>query len=105
MTVTDKQSKNHDSNGNPLGGEVLLVGNVELRVQVSGQLGVVLFTDIGNVFAKPADVTLAEVRESLGLGLRYGTPVGPLRLDIARLLDGREGEDRYQLFFSVGHTF
>lgn len=94
-----------DSQGNPLGGEVLLVGNIELRVPVRASLGAVLFADIGNVFAKPDTVAMAQVRESLGFGLRYETPVGPLRVDLARLMDRREGEDRYQVFFSVGHTF
>ena len=83
---------------------MLLIGNVELRVPVRGSLGAVLFADVGNVFAKPSTVTLSEVREMLGVGVRYETPVGPLRLDVARLMDRRPNEDRYQLFFSVGHT-
>ncbi len=94
-----------DSNGNSLGGEVLLIGNAELRMPIRPPLGVVLFLDVGNVFAKPSTIAWNEVREMAGIGLRYGTPVGPIRLDVARLLDRREGESLYQLFFSVGHTF
>ena len=94
-----------DSDGNPLGGEVLLMGNLELRFPIRGALGAVVFADIGNVFATPSAVTWNEVRKMGGLGIRYATPVGPIRLDVARLLDHRDGEDQYQLFFSVGHTF
>ncbi len=94
-----------DDNGNPLGGRVLLIANAELRARLWGSLGGVLFADIGNVFALPQSVRWNEVRETLGAGLRYATPVGPIRFDVARLMDRRQGEDEYQLFFSVGHTF
>ncbi len=94
-----------DDNGNPLGGRVLLISNIELRARLWGELGGVVFADIGNVFALPRTVTWREVRETVGLGIRYATPVGPIRFDFARLMDRREGEDRYQIFFSIGHTF
>jgi len=94
-----------DDNGNPLGGRVLLITNIELRARLWGQLGGVVFADIGNVFALTRTVTWREVRETLGVGIRYSTPVGPIRFDFARLMDRREGEDRYQIFFSIGHTF
>lgn len=94
-----------DSNGNPLGGEVILIANAELRVPLRGQFGAVLFADIGNVFAKPGDIAWAQVREMAGAGARFDTPVGPIRLDLAWLLDRRPGEGATQLFFSVGHTF
>jgi outer membrane translocation and assembly module TamA len=94
-----------DDNGNPLGGRVLLISNIELRAQLWGALGGVVFADIGNVFALARTVSWSEVRETLGVGIRYSTPVGPIRFDFARLMDQREGEDRYQVFFSVGHTF
>jgi len=94
-----------DDGGNPLGGRVLLIGNIELRARLWGDLGGVVFADIGNVFAVPRTVTWSQVRETLGVGIRYSTPVGPIRLDFARLMDRREGEDRYQIFFSIGHTF
>jgi outer membrane protein assembly complex protein YaeT len=94
-----------DDNGNPLGGRVLLIANVELRARIWGELGGVVFADIGNVFALPRTVRWKEVRETVGAGIRYATPVGPIRFDIARLLDRRDGEDTYQLFFSIGHTF
>lgn len=94
-----------DSNGNPLGGEAVLIGNAEIRLPLRGALGAVLFADVGNVFAKPRDVSWSEMREMAGIGARYATPVGPIRLDFTWLLDRRPGESATRLYFSVGHTF
>ena len=94
-----------DDAGNALGGELLLLANLELRLPVRDALGAVLFLDVGNVFAKPRDLSLAGLRRAAGIGLRYATAVGPIRVDVARLLDRRPGESRYHLFFSLGHTF
>lgn len=94
-----------DDLGTPLGGEALVIANLEIRVSIWGNLGAAIFFDWGNVFAKPTDVTLSNMREIFGIGARYETPIGPVRADLARLLDRRTGEDRYQLFVSVGHTF
>ncbi len=94
-----------DDSGNPLGGRVLLISNIELRAQLWGELGGVAFADFGNVFAQAGTITWREVRETVGIGIRYSTPVGPIRFDFARLMDRRVGEDRYQVFFSIGHTF
>lgn len=94
-----------DQNGNPLGGDVLLIGNIEYRFPVRGDLGAVLFADIGNVFADLESVTLGEVRETLGIGVRYATPIGPLRLDWGHLLDARTGEDSSRLHFAIGQAF
>lgn len=94
-----------DVNGNPLGGRVLLIGNLEYRFPLRGDLGVVLFTDVGNVFATPADVVLAGVRETVGIGARYATPIGPLRLDWGYLLDARPGESTSRFHFAIGQAF
>jgi outer membrane translocation and assembly module TamA len=94
-----------DVNGNPLGGNVLLIGNLELRLPVRGDLGLVLFTDVGNVFADPDTVRMNDVRETVGAGLRYATPIGPLRLDWGYLLDARTGEDTSRFHFAIGQAF
>lgn len=94
-----------DQNGNALGGDVLLIGNLEYRFPLLRNLGAVMFVDIGNVFADSGSVALDEVRETLGFGVRYLTPIGPLRLDWGRLLDARTGEDRARLHFAIGQAF
>ena len=73
--------------GSGIGGNALLIANVEWRVPLSGGLGLVLFADWGNVWAGPSYVKVAEGRWGAGLGLHYLTPVGPFRLEYGFLLD------------------
>ena len=95
--------------GFPKGGDAEIVLNAELRAPVHGPVGVVLFADGGNVFARAADLSLAELRGSLGFGVRYRSPIGPIRVDIGFKLDrrtiGGKLEPRYALHFSIGQAF
>ena len=94
-----------DEDGNPLGGDVLLIGNLEYRFPIRGNLGAVVFADVGNVFADLDAVALNEVRETVGLGVRFETPIGPLRVDWGHLLDARSGEDSSRFHFAIGQAF
>ena len=76
-----------DSNGFPKGGNAVVVLNAELRVPVWGDLGAATFVDVGNVFARASDLDLTELRPTAGFGLRYRSPIGPLRMDIGFKLD------------------
>ena len=80
--------------GFPLGGNALLFNNVEVRFPLFGaNLGGVLFHDMGNVFSTISDITFRAKQKDLndfnyithaaGMGLRYKTPVGPVRVDLA----------------------
>src|SRR5690606_23466022 len=75
-----------DDNGLSRGGNGLLVFNLELRRRVGRlfgrDMGVVAFTDAGNVFNRASDIRLADIRPTAGFGLRYNSPLGPLRLDL-----------------------
>jgi outer membrane protein insertion porin family len=75
--------------GFPSGGNGLLVVNVELRTAYWKGLGLVGFVDAGNVFEKASDVTLNDLRSAAGFGLRYRSPLGPLRVDLGFKLDRR----------------
>jgi outer membrane protein insertion porin family len=86
------------------GGEAALILNQELRYQHSSGIGSALFYDAGNVFAQIKDFDL-RLRHSIGAGLRYDSPVGLLRLDIAFPLSRKAGDDSYQWFFSFGQAF
>ncbi len=90
--------------GEPRGGEAVVLVNQELRWRHPSGLGAVAFYDGGNVFDKVGDLSFAW-RHALGLGLRYASPVGLLRLDLGFPLARREGEKSYQLFFSLGQAF
>jgi outer membrane protein insertion porin family len=88
-----------------LGGEALLVLNNELRMPLIGSLDGVLFTDIGNVFPRVRDVSLGDLRQSAGFGLRLRTAWLLLRGDYGVVLDPRPGEERGQFYISVGQAF
>jgi outer membrane translocation and assembly module TamA len=51
------------------------------------------------------DLRAAAFKTGVGAGLRLNTPVGPLRLDLGYALNPSPGADRWELYFSVGHTF
>ena len=84
---------------------MLLIGNLEYRLPIRGDLGAVIFTDIGNVFDGLEHVSLSGIRETLGFGVRYDSPIGPLRLDWGYLLDARTGEDSSRFHFAIGQAF
>jgi outer membrane protein assembly factor BamA len=87
------------------GGNALLLGSLELRIPILGALWTAPFADVGNLYPLVGDVDLADLRYSAGLGLRYQSPFGPLRIDWAYKLDRREGESRFRFHFAVGHAF
>lgn len=81
------------------------MGNLELRTSVGGGFGLVTFLDVGNVWIKVKDVNPGDLKYTTGLGLRYNTPVGPLRVDYGFKLNREPGESLGEIHFSVGHAF
>jgi translocation and assembly module TamA len=74
-----------DSDGNVIGGRYLMVGSTEFEQGVWNKLGVATFFDMGNAFN-----TFSEpMKKAMGAGLRFHTPVGVARLDIARTIETR----------------
>ncbi|HSR71931.1 MAG TPA: BamA/TamA family outer membrane protein, partial [Kiloniellales bacterium] len=95
-----------DENNEPLGGRSLVELGVELRIRVTEEIGIVPFLDGGTVFDSPYPDFEEDLRWATGLGLRYFTAIGPLRLDVAVPLDKREGiDDDYQFYISLGQAF
>jgi outer membrane protein assembly complex protein YaeT len=90
--------------GDPTGGEATVVINEELRYRHTSGIGAAVFYDVGNVFETVSAMSF-DLRHTLGLGLRYDSPIGLLRLDIGFPLARQEGEKAYQLFFSLGQAF
>jgi len=78
-----------DADGFPKGGHGLVVLNGELRIPVRGSLGAVTFVDAGNVFLHVNDIKLTQLRAAAGFGLRYRSPIGPIRVDLGFNLDRR----------------
>jgi outer membrane translocation and assembly module TamA len=67
-------------------------------------LGAAVFYDVDNVFACVDDISL-DLRHSVGMGLRYDSPMGLLRLDVGCPLNPRPQDRRYQWFFAFGQAF
>lgn len=95
------------ASGFPRGGNGLVLLNAELRVPVWRDLGAAFFVDAGNVFERASQIDVAELRTTAGFGIRYRSPVGPLRFDIGFKLDRRAfgDTDRQAFHFSFGHAF
>ena len=99
--------------GLSIGGNGLIVLNAEVRSVVGKllghSLGVAGFVDSGNVFAKAADLDLGNLRTTLGFGVRYDSPLGPLRLDFGfkteRRLIGGSREHGWEYHLSLGEAF
>ena len=99
-----------DAKGFPKGGNGLIVLNAELRIPVRGVLGAVVFVDGGNVFGAVEDMEFGQLRAAVGFGLRYRSPVGPIRVDLGIKLDRRmllteKRETPTALHISLGQAF
>jgi outer membrane protein insertion porin family len=89
----------------PEGGNALLLGSSELRVDAGRRLSLAAFADVGNVYPLIGELSLSNLRYAAGLGLRYRTALGPLRIDWGFKLDRRPGESASHLHVTVGHAF
>jgi outer membrane protein assembly complex protein YaeT len=101
------------SQGLPIGGNSLLAFSEELRAMLHGNLGGVLFLDGGNVWANGWTIKLNDLRYAIGPGLRYQTPIGPIRLDLGYqlnpipglLVNGTPQTRRWRIHFSIGQAY
>jgi len=89
----------------PLGGGVLALASLEWRFPFAGALGGTLFVDGGNVWREIGDFDAGDARWGAGAGLRYASPIGPLRLEVGWKLDREPFEDPYVWFISLGNAF
>ncbi len=100
------QSVGPIDDGNPLGGKALALASAELRWRLRGNLGLVAFSDGGTVYEASFPESLDDFRWGAGVGVRYFTPVGPLRFDLAFPLNRRASvDDSYQFYVSLGQAF
>ncbi|MBN2244880.1 MAG: BamA/TamA family outer membrane protein [Candidatus Aminicenantes bacterium] len=99
--------KDADS-GKPIGGKALLLFNFDITFPLLSSLenlrGAVFF-DHGNVFGKRSQVSWSGLHNALGFGLRYKTPLGPIRLELGWNLDPELGEKNPLVFITLGNVF
>lgn len=93
-----------DGSGVITGGRYLLEGSLELRAKVTEDIGVVGFVDGGYVAADTFP-GLSDLRLGAGVGVRYYTGLGPLRLDLAIPLNKRAGDPDYAIYAGIGQAF
>ena len=89
----------------PIGGNGQLLFNFDYRFPIAGPIGGNVFLDIGNVWSDWRDIDLSQLKNGLGLGVRYLSPIGAIRLEAGWKLDRLPGEDPYAIFFSVGNAY
>lgn len=93
-----------DPEGNPIGGRSYMELSTELRVQVTETVGIVPFIDAGAV-SEDEFLGSARFKVGAGVGLRYLTPFGPLRIDAAVPLNPGPGDPDFGIYAGVGQAF
>ena len=96
-----------DSAGNPSGGRSLTEFSLEARVKtglVGGAISVVPFIDAGTV-GTSSSPTLSGLQVGAGIGIRYQTNFGPIRVDVGTPLNRRAGDSRIGVYVALGQAF
>ncbi|HYH21169.1 MAG TPA: autotransporter assembly complex family protein [Azospirillum sp.] len=94
-----------DRAGDPIGGRSLFETGVELRIKVTETIGVVPFIDAGAVYDRAFPDFSRPLRVGAGIGLRYYTDFGPLRVDVGFPLNRERDDSTWQLYLSLGQAF
>ena len=89
----------------PGGGNALLLGSAELRIDAARKFSVAVFCDVGNIYPLVSDMDIGDLRYTAGAGLRYKSALGPLRVDWGYKLDRRPGESPSHWHFTIGNAF
>jgi outer membrane protein insertion porin family len=104
----DELGPKDSQSGQPIGGKLLTLLNLELTVPfllAIEDLSWIFFYDIGNVFSLRSDFNVNALENVLGFGLRYRTPLGPLRLEIGLNLNAPGAGRKVIPFITIGNLF
>ncbi len=90
----------------PIGGSSLLEASLEARIKITDTIGIVPFFDAGGAFASAFPTFGSDdLRYAAGLGLRYYTGFGPIRLDVATPLSRRPFDSVIAVYIGIGQAF
>ncbi len=92
-------------NGDTVGGRSFLAVSAEARINITDAIGVVGFVDGGYVGAEEFYDGSGEWHSGAGLGLRYNTGIGPIRVDVAVPTSGPETDENFQVYIGIGQSF
>jgi outer membrane protein insertion porin family len=101
----DENLFSFDAQGDPVGGRSAVAGSMESRIDLGRNLELALFYDIGRVDNIFVETVSDKTRSSIGVGLRYITPIGAMGFLYGMKLDPEDGESPGRLHFSIGYTF
>jgi translocation and assembly module TamA len=93
-----------DPNNDPIGGRSLAEFALEARVKLFGNIGVVPFLDAGNIYTA-ALPDFSGLRYGAGVGLRYYSNFGPIRVDVGTPINPQAGDTRVAVYVSLGQAF
>ncbi|MBN2092516.1 outer membrane protein assembly factor BamA [candidate division KSB1 bacterium] len=92
-------------NESPLGGNLLFEGNIEFRFKITSWLENAYFFDFGNVWTEQHQFSFGDIRSSAGTGIRWYTPIGPIRFDLAFKNAPYFSQNIVQFHLSIGQAF
>jgi translocation and assembly module TamA len=92
------------TDGSPEGGAAIDAATIEFRQRVWGSIGAAVFVDAAQVNAASAPFA-GTLREGVGAGIRYYTPIGAIRVDVAVPLNQPPGGDSFELYLGLGQAF
>ena len=91
--------------GDQIGGRGFLGAQLEARYAVTDRIGAVAFYDVGLIGPDAFSDTGAEWHAGAGLGVRYDTGIGPIRLDVGVPVTGDRAGERVELYLGIGQSF
>ncbi|SDD47254.1 translocation and assembly module TamA [Paracoccus isoporae] len=88
-----------------VGGQSIVNLSLETRFQVRERIGAVAFVDAGKIWDEGAFQGEAKWHAGAGVGVRYDTPIGPIRLDVATPIQGDDDDNKVQIYLGLGQAF
>jgi outer membrane protein insertion porin family len=94
-----------NAKGDPAGGKVMILGNLEYRRALFWKFGLSLFMDTGNLWDEIKHVNIEDFKLTAGMGIQFFTPVGPLRLDYGRQIPVKMSPKTGRFHLSILYAF
>ncbi len=92
-------------NGNRVGGRSFVSLSAEARIKMTDAIGLVGFVDGGYVGSEEFFDGSGQWHSGAGIGLRYDTGIGPIRLDVAVPVSGPDTDEKFQIYIGIGQSF